>query len=470
MIKLPFDKEKTVSVVGLGVSNLPLVRFLAAKGYRLTVRDKKSKEQFQDLLPELESLGVKTIFGEAYLNDLSEDVIFRSPGIRPDISPFAEAVKSGSILTSEMELFLELTPAKVLAVTGSDGKTTSTTIAGKLLETEFQKTGRGRVYVGGNIGKPLLPFVEEMTEDDVAVLELSSFQLQSMKKSPHRAAVTNLSPNHLNWHTGMEEYITAKTNIYRHSPCECAVLNFENKVTKELGLQASLPITWFSSKKQSYTEFPLRQGNRAVYERGGTIFLFDGKKELEKLEISRIRLPGIHNLENYMTAIALTDGLVSNETIGEVADSFTGVKHRLEEVRKLHGVTYYNSSIDSSPSRTAAALSALKTSPIVICGGYDKNIPFAPLAKVLLDHAKAVVLTGATAEKIMDAIKEESSSSEKKIPCYLEKDFTQAVCLARELAVEGDIVLLSPACASFDAFRNFEERGETFCAIVKSFE
>lgn len=470
MIKLPFDKEKSVAVVGLGVSNLPLVRFLSERGYHVTVRDQKSREAFSGLLPELARLGVKTIFGEDYLTNLDEDVIFRSPGIRPDIPPFLKAIKSGSVLTSEMELFLELTPAKVLAITGSDGKTTSTTIAGKLLEAELKKSGSGRVFVGGNIGSPLLPFVEKMNENDFAVLELSSFQLQTMTRSALRAAITNLSPNHLNWHRDMGEYIAAKTNIYRHAPCERVVLNLENDGTKELGLQASLPVTWFSSKKQSYGEFLLRPGDKAVYAREGKILLFDGTNETELLKISRIRLPGIHNLENYMTAIALTDGLVSKEAIEMVASEFGGVRHRLEEVRRLRGVTYYNSSIDSSPSRTAAALSALATPPIVICGGYDKHIPFAPLAKALLERAKAVILTGDTAKKIAFSIEEESKTSQKSLPVFFKKDFKAAIELARDLAEDGDVVLLSPACASFDAFQNFEERGDTFCAIVNSFE
>lgn len=469
-IKLPFDKEKRIAVVGLGISNLPLLRFLSERGYKVTARDQKGKAAFSALLPEWEALGIKTILGEGYLDDLSEDVIFRSPGIRPDLPAFRAALARGAHLTSEMELFLELTPATVLGITGSDGKTTTTTITGKLLEAECRKKGRGKVFVGGNIGEPLLPYVEEMTEEDFAVLELSSFQLQSMKRSPHRSAITNLSPNHLNWHTGMEEYVAAKTNIYLHAPCERVVLNGENERTKALGKTLSLPCTYFSSKKTSPKEFSLRTGDRAVYLKNGFLTLFDGKKERPLLEASRIRLPGIHNIENYMTALALTDGLVSRESAEEVADKFLGVRHRLELVRTLRGVAYYNSSIDSSPSRTSAALSALHTPPIVICGGYDKHIPFEPLAKALLQKAKAVVLTGATAEKIKAALEVESAACGKTIPVYFEPDFRAAVLRAHALAKPGDTVLLSPACASFDAFKNFEERGDTFCAIVRSLD
>ncbi len=469
-IKLPFDKEKRVAVVGLGISNLPLLSFLAKRGYRITARDQKGKEAFSSLLPEWEALGIKAILGDRYLDDLSEDVIFRAPGIRPDLPQFRAAVARGALLTSEMELFLALTPATVLGITGSDGKTTSTTISGKLLTAECNARGCGKVFVGGNIGEPLLPHVEEMTENDFAVLELSSFQLQTMTRSPHRAAITNLSPNHLNWHTGMEEYIAAKTNIYTHAPCERVVLNAENEVTRKLGESASIPVTWFSSKKSSFAAFSLKEGDHAIYCKDGVITLWDEKKEMPLLDVLRIKLPGVHNLENYMTALALTEGFVSKESAEEVADSFFGVRHRLELVRTLRGVSYYNSSIDSSPSRTAAALSALQKEPIVICGGYDKHIPFEPLAEALLKKAKAVVLTGATAEKIKCAIEHESAACKKALPIYLEPDFRAAVLLAHRLAAPGDSVLLSPACASFDAFKNFEERGDTFCDIVRSLD
>ena len=469
-IKLPFDNKKRVAVVGLGISNLPLLSFLAKRGYTVTARDQKDKEAFASLLPEWEALGIEPILGDRYLDDFFEDVIFRSPGIRPDLPQFQAAVARGALLTSEMELFLELTPAKVFGITGSDGKTTSTTIAGKLLAAESKARGCGNVFVGGNIGEPLLPYVEKMTSEDFAVLELSSFQLQSMKRSPHRAAITNLSPNHLNWHTDLEEYKSAKTNIYLHSPCERVVLNAENEVTRALGESAPLPITWFSSKKASFAEFALKENDRAIYCKNGAITLWNGETEAPLLDVSRIRLPGVHNLENYMTALALTEGFVSKGSAEQVADSFLGVRHRLELVRTLRGVAYYNSSIDSSPSRTAAALSALQKKPIVICGGYDKHIPFEPLAKALLEKAKIVVLTGATAEKIKRAIELESAASNKSIPIYCAPDFRGAVLLAHSLAAEGDCVLLSPACASFDAFKNFEERGDTFCDIVRSLD
>ena len=461
----------SVSVVGLGISNLPLIGFLLSHGAIVTARDKKTCGELGNVATDLEAKGVRLCLGDDYLKDLNESVIFRSPGLRPDLPAFSEAVRSGAILTSEMELFLELTPATVIGITGSDGKTTTTTLTGLMLEAACKKHRRGRVYVGGNIGEPLLPRVEEMTADDFAVVELSSFQLQTVQRSPVRAAVTNITPNHLNWHTGMKEYTEAKTNIYRHEPNRCLVANAENEITRTLAQQSGRQVAYFSSEKSTYAEFAdlLKDGDRAIYLRDGKITQWDGAQESAILDASDILLPGKHNVENYMTAIALTEGLASAEDVREVAKTFGGVPHRLERVRTVGGVTYYNSSIDSTPTRTAAALSALRERPIVICGGYDKKVPFEPLAEVLCKRAKAVVLTGATATAIRAALDDRAEVREGILPIYTEPDFARAVTLARDVATEGDIVLLSPACASFDAFKNFEERGNTFKKIVESF-
>lgn len=474
------DSEKTWSelrsrrctVVGFGKSNRPLVELLLSKGISVSVRDQKTKETLSDEADRLEALGVRLILGEGYLDGIDEDVIFRSPGLRPDIPAFAEAVKRGARLTSEMELFMDLTPATVIGITGSDGKTTTTTLTGLILQNACRRRGYGRVFVGGNIGEPLLPKVEEMTADDFAVVELSSFQLQTMQKSPHYAAVTNITPNHLNWHTDMEEYVRAKTAIFRGSDNRRLVVNAENDRTQRLGCEHEGAVTWFSSKKDCKEDFSslMRGVDRAVYLQNGKIFLWDGSEERRMLCAADILLPGTHNIENYMTAIALTEDFAKPADIGAVATSFGGVRHRLERVRRIDGVTYYNSSIDSTPTRTAAALSALAPQkPIVICGGYDKNIPFAPLADVLCERAKAVILTGATAQKIFDALLLCPAVQNGELPIYRESDFERAVQKAREVAGDGDLVLLSPACASFDAFRDFEARGERFCEIVNGF-
>ena len=459
------------AVLGFGVSNRPLVPFLQKMGAKVTVRDEAPFEKLGEEAVRYREMGVRFLTREGYLDHLDEELLFRSPGMRPDLPAFEEAKRRGAILSSEMELFLDLTPALVLGVTGSDGKTTTTTVTGLLLDAECKKTGKGRVFVGGNIGTPLCQRALDMTCEDVAILELSSFQLQTVTRSPHRAALTNLSPNHLNWHTDMGEYANAKANIFLHEPNGLLVLNAENEESIALASDYPHRIFWFSSAKHTPDAFAplMRAGDAAVFVRSGEITVWDRGREDVMLPASEILLPGKHNLENYMTAIALTYGLVSKETILTVARSFSGVAHRLELVRRHDGVTYYNSSIDSTPSRTAAALSALSQKPIVICGGYDKKVPFEPLAKALWERASAVVLTGATAEKIGDAIKREQPSGDARLPVYFEADFRRAVLRAKEIAQKGDAVLLSPACASFDVFRNFEERGNLFCEIVRSF-
>ena len=465
--------NKRIAVLGFGVSNIPLVEILLQCGNEITVHDKKDIEKLGDKAKLFSSQGVRFVTGENYLDEIDADIIFRSPGIRPDYDGIKRAVENGAELTSEMELFLELTPAYVLGVTGSDGKTTTTTIAYKLLEKEFENSDR-KIYVGGNIGTPLLSKVGEMTERDICVLELSSFQLFTMKKSPHRAVITNLSPNHLDWHKGMGEYVEAKTNIFKNG-CTHLTTNFDNEICMELIKDCPCDITLFSSKvneQNMRTKIPnLKSAFTLEY---GLIWELMSYKHHWKeklcnnsvLSTEKILLPGTHNIENYMAAISLTNGLVSNETIRHVATTFKGVEHRLEFVRELNAVKYYNSSIDSSPSRTAAALSALPIKPIVICGGYDKQIPFEPLADALNERAKAVVLTGATAEKIYDVLKKSNS----QIEIYIEKDFKEAVIKAKDIAQKNDIVLLSPACASFDAFDNFMQRGNRFKEIVNDFK
>ena len=461
-------KNKNCAVLGFARSNKPLVEILLAAGATVTVRDKNTALKSDADYVRFSEMGVKFVLGESYLDSLSGDYIFRSPAFRPDLAEINAAVKEGAILSSEMELFFEVCPAKIIGITGSDGKTTTTTLTHLLLDTECKKKGIGKAYVGGNIGAPLLPLVFDMTEDDFAVVELSSFQLHTMSRSPSVAAITNLSPNHLDWHTGMDEYIDAKLNICRHAPIERLVTNAENAITREIAEKSALALTLFSSKANCFDKIAPsgNQNCRAIYECDGVIYVDDGAEKKEIVAVSDILLPGRHNIENYMTAIALTEGLVSCDTIREVATTFRGVAHRLELVREKDGVKFYNSSIDSSPSRTAAALGALPKAPIVICGGYDKKIPFNTLAKSLCEKAKAVVLTGATAEKIFAELKACLDYDEEKLPVVHKPDFREATLAAAEMAREGDVVLLSPACASFDAFKDFAARGEYFKEIV----
>ena len=471
---LDLIKNGYCEVLGAGVSNIPLIKWLSERGARITVRDLKEREKIKGL-DEIEDLGVSLICGEGYLDGLKslsepeKTLIFRSPGMRPDIDEIAVAVRAGATLTSEMELFFRITKANIVAVTGSDGKTTTTTLIGKILE-ESQK---GRVFVGGNIGKPLLPDNDIMTENDFAVVELSSFQLQTMKTSSPTAVITNITPNHLNWHTGMDEYTEAKYNVFRHGENKRLVLSADNELSKKAAyeIKNQTDLVFFSLTKDSYEKVvPTGIKNAtAIYEREGMIYFSDGKEENKLMKSSDIKVPGRHNVANYMAAFGATMQHVSPECVKRVATTFGGVEHRIELVRELGGVRYYNSSIDSTPTRTAAALSAFDKKVITICGGYDKNIPFEPLAVTLCERAKAVVLTGACADKILSALESYDGYKDSGLEVYKESDFYDAVRKTKLIAKEGDVVILSPACASFDAFDNFAERGEAFKKTVNSF-
>ena len=440
-------KGKTVAVTGIGISNRPLINYLLDKGAVITARDIKPREKLEPYITEIENKGVKIITGENYLDGINEEYIFRSPGIRYDKPAFINAVNNGSALTSEMELFLELCPAKITGVTGSNGKTTTTTIISLILEAQF-----GKVYVGGNIGVPLLPLAEQMTENDHVVVELSSFQLQTMNKSPDTAVITNISPNHLDYHKDMDEYAEAKKNIFYHQlPGSKLILNYNCGVTRGFIDEANpgVDVIYFGHES-------------GVFEKDNIIYY----KNEYILNAGDILLPGRHNTENYMAAIGATAELASKENIAGIAGSFNGVEHRMEFVRELNGIKYYNSSIDSSPSRTIAALSVFGQKVIVICGGSDKNIPFEPLVKPLIEKAKTIVLTGAARPKIKEAL---LNGGNTELPVIIEESgFADAVIKAHEAATPGDIVLLSPACASYDAFQNFEERGNLFKKIVNN--
>ncbi len=466
-------ENKKIAVIGIGVSNLPLIRFLLDAGADVCARDVKPLDE---LSPEVKTLceqrGLSVICGEGYLDGIDEQIIFRSPGMRPDTPEISAAVAAGATLTSEMELFFSLTPARIVAITGSDGKTTTTTLTYLLSKGLLEHSGsNGRAYVGGNIGTPLLPYVYEMTEEDIAVVELSSFQLQSMRGGADIAVITNITPNHLNWHTDMEEYTEAKKNVYLGERCRRLVSNISNAVTGEI-----LENTAADGMKKIAFSLDVQSCSFAdgmLYFADGNVILREGVCETVLLDSKKIKLPGRHNIENYMAAAGAVYGLGFDEAdfvrvLREVAESFGGVEHRLEFVRTLDGVDYYNSSIDSSPTRTAAALRAFPDRSVVICGGYDKHIPFEPLAEVLCERARFVVLCGATANAIAAALKGHPAFAEGELEYVIESDFTRAVERAREAAHEGERVVLSPACASFDMFRNFEERGRRFKQIVNS--
>ncbi len=446
-------KDKRIAVIGVGVSNTPLINLLLSCGCNVTVCDKRSLSEMGMEALDLINRGAKLKLGEDYLEGLDHDIIFRTPGLMP-FDPHLEAAKArGSLITSEMEVFFALCPCKTIAVTGSDGKTTTTTIISELL-----KAAGYRVHLGGNIGHPLLCEIPETVADDIAVLELSSFQLHSMYCKPNVAVVTNISPNHLDKHKDYQDYIDAKRAEFEHqNEDDKLILNFDDEHSAYYAHFAHAPVSYFSDKNRV---------DRGVICENGVILRVNGTEQQEIMGAEEIKLPGEHNLLNYLAAFAAVEGLVSNEICRQVAMTFAGVEHRLEQVRVLNGVTYINDSIGTSPTRTSAGLHALKVKPIVIAGGYDKHIPFDGLGDELCRFAKRVFLTGDTAESIHKAIVNSPYYAESSLEVHRIDDFKEAVLAASASAEPGDIVLLSPACAAFDRFKNFAERGKYFKEIV----
>lgn len=428
---------------------MPLIKYLVSLGANVTACDRRSAEDLGENYTELEKLGVKFNLGDGYLNNLSGDMIFKTPGMRYDVPELLKAKENGSIVTSEMEVFFEVCPSHIIAVTGSDGKTTTTTLIHKMMTDAGYKT-----WLGGNIGNPLLTDTEKMKENDWVILELSSFQLHTMRKSPEIAVITNISPNHLDMHKDYKEYIDAKKNIMLYqNEGDTLIVNADNQVTADIGKSANGAVKYFS-----------RNGMADVYLDGNII----KRGIVEILNIKDIKIPGMHNVENYMAAIAAVSGLVSKDVIVNVAKTFGGVEHRIELVRTLDGVKYYNSSIDSSPNRTINTLRVFPNKVIMIAGGKDKGIPYDEIGPALAEHVKVLILIGATSDKIQEALDAEinKTGNGKDIEVIRATSYEDAVNTARSKAHDGDVVLLSPASTSFDMFRNFEERGNLFKKIV----
>ena len=439
-------KDKKIAVLGLGVSNRPLVRLLLDFGCNVTGCDKTPREKLDGEVLELEKAGCTLHVGENYLDGVEADVVFRTPGMHPANPAIQALVSRGAQVTSEMEVFFEVCPCTILAVTGSDGKTTTTTLVSEMLKAEGKT-----VWLGGNIGTPLLPLVRQMQPSDFAVVELSSFQLMDMKRSPARAVITNLAPNHLDIHKDMAEYVQAKTNIFRYQD--------ENGI---LILNADNPIT-AAFRGNGKTLFFSRQKEADVCLVDGVICRHGEKV----LKTSEILIPGVHNVENYMAAIAMVDGLVSDETIRQVARTFGGVEHRIELVRVKDGVRFYNDSIASSPSRTIAGLRSFPEKVILIAGGYDKHIPYDVLGPEICAHVKKLFLGGATGEKIRQAVISCPEYDPKALEITDCGSFEPAVRAAAAAAKAGDVVLMSPASAAFDQFKNFMVRGDFYKKLVK---
>lgn len=445
-----FILGKKVAVVGIGVSNIPLINFLLGLGAVVTAFDKKTKEELADIAMDFEGKGVKLELGESYLNNLTGfQVVFKTPSMRIDSEALVKVKKEGAYITSEMEEFVRYTKGKVYGITGSDGKTTTTTIISKLLEAQGYKT-----WVGGNIGTPLFSQIESINEEDRVALELSSFQLMTMTENVDVAICTNLAPNHLDMHKDMQEYIDAKKNIFLYQNSNSIlVINRENEITYEFKKEAKGIVREFSSK---------RQISDGAYYKEGILYL-EGKEVCKKEDIV---IKGMHNVENYLAAFIATKNDVSIETMKNVAESFLGVEHRCELVREIDGVKYYNDSIASSPTRTLAGLKAFDEKVILIAGGYDKHIPFEPLAYEGYPYIKELILLGATKEKIkivFDKLEEEKGI---KVNIKIAESLEAAVKIANEISTAGDIITLSPACASFDMYPNFMVRGNEFKDIV----
>lgn len=451
-------KGKKVAFIGIGTSNLPLIKLLSDKGAEVLACDRKELPELGENGVKAQEYGASLILGEDYLGNIDADIIFRSPGTpfyRPELCALRE---QGKVLTSEMEVFFDLCPCKVIAVTGSDGKTTTTSIIAEMLRAAGKT-----VHLGGNIGRPLLPDIESISPDDYAVVELSSFQLISMRKSPDVAVVTNLAPNHLDIHKDMQEYIDSKKNIVLHqSAFSKAVVNLDNDIADSFSADVRGQLAKFSRKAAVAN---------GAYLEGTTIIYSDYGAKTAVMDIKDIRIPGMHNVENYLAAISAVWGIVDIETIVSVAKSFAGVAHRAEFVREYRGVRYYNDSIASSPTRTAkGTLSLYDEKIIIIAGGYDKHIPYEPLGPVINDKVKVLILFGDTAEKIEQAVKGADNYSADGIKIIRVDNMEQAVAAAVENSAQGDIVSLSPASASFGLYKNFEERGNHFKSIVNGLE
>lgn len=446
---------KRIAVLGLGISNIPAIEFLSDRGALIIGCDKKTPDKFD--AKTLETIRKYTIglhLGDDYLDYLDEaDMIIKSPGIKVSEPQIQSAIQNGKTLTSEIEIFMSLCPCKVIGVTGSDGKTTTTTLIYEMLRHHGY-----RAHVGGNIGKPLLSQLEDIYEDDVVVLELSSFQLQTMHLSPDVSVVTNISPNHLDYHVDMQEYIDAKANIfYYHTDKNKLVVNADCDITRAFADNYAYNTDMFSRKDEvggAYLK------DDSIYYRGEKI-----------LEVSRIKIKGWHNVENYMAAICALDGMVDSDTINHVAIHFGGVEHRMEYVRTLENVDFFNDSIGSSPTRTIAGLNAQPPGKIVlIAGGYDKKLSFGTLADKITERVDVLVLMGATAPQIEEDVKK-ASQGKRDVPVIIARDMSSAVksafAAAKGIVGDGNVsVILSPACASFDMYRNFEDRGNDFKNIV----
>lgn len=448
---------RKVAIIGLGVSNQPLIDYMHKYKAKVTVFDNRIIEDIpKETIKKITDYAMDFSFGPNNLSKLKGfDIIFRSPSCLPTVPELVEEAKRGAIVTTEIELLMKLCPGKVIGITGSDGKTTTTTLIYEIL-----KQNGYNCYLGGNIGTPLFTKLSEMTPDDIVVLELSSFQLMGMEISPEISVITNITPNHLNVHSSYEEYIDAKKSIYKYQDEKgILVLNYDNPVTKNLDKEANGKVVFFSSKHK------LDDG---IILDDNIIKECNDKLRRHILNTNSVNLRGTHNYENICAALAATKTLVDIEDAINVVKNFSGVQHRLEFVREIDGVKWYNDSIGTSPTRTIAGLNSFSEKIVLIAGGYDKHLDYTPIAKPILENVSKLILIGDTAPKIFDAVKEEAEKQNIDLPIYMCDKFEDIISTAKKIAKPGEIVLFSPASASFDMFKNFEERGNKFKELVNN--
>lgn len=452
-----YISNKKIAIIGIGVSNIPLLDYFHQNNAKVTIFDRKTLDKLDNKVVEkISNYNIDYSLGENYLSKLSGfDIIFRSPSCRPDTKELLEETKHGAIITSEIEMLIKLCPGTVIGITGSDGKTTTTSLTYAILKEKGYDC-----YLGGNIGIPLFTKLNEMTPESIVVLELSSFQLMNMEISPNISVITNISPNHLDIHKSYEEYIDCKKNIFTHQSSDgIVVLNADNEITNKMKSEANGKVIMFSSKQ--------RLDNGVIYDNKTIKSCEDGLRR-HVIDVKNVKLRGIHNYENICAAIAATSSLVDIDTQIKAITKFAGVEHRLEFIREINGVKWYNDSIGTSPSRTIAGLNSFDEKIVLIAGGYDKHLDYTPIAKPIVENVSALILVGATTEKIYESVTKELKAQNKDMPIVKCTTLEETISIANKIAKPGEVVLFSPASASFDMFKNFAERGDLFKKLVNN--
>ena len=450
-------KFRNVAIIGLGVSNLPLLDYLYENKAKVTVFDQREIGKIpKDIMEKLKTYDFKAFFGENFLDNLKNfDIIFRSPSCLPTRKELVEEQERGAIVTTEVEMLMQMCPCKMIGVTGSDGKTTTTSLINAILKEAGYNT-----FLGGNIGTPLFTKLSEIKPTDILVLELSSFQLMNMKVSPDIAVITNITPNHLNIHKDYQEYIDAKKCIFKNQNEKgILILNYDNEITKNCAKEANGKVIFFSGKE--------KLDNGYIVDNGTVKRCEDGIRK-HILDTDEVILRGEHNFENIATALAATETLVDLDTAVKAIKKFKPVEHRIEFIREINGVKWYNDSASSSPTRTISGINAFNENIVLIAGGYDKKLDYTPLAKPVIDKVTTLILIGQTAEKIYDAVKLESEKEHKHIDIYMCDSLEQTIDIAQKHAKRGEVVLFSPASASFDMFKDFADRGRKFKNLVNN--